>query len=84
MTHLLDGEDPSEAVKPLEHAVKLRGTELGVQLQLARAYLAVGREEDARPILRRITSSPHASEIGREAREILAELNGGDSAPLNP
>lgn len=50
-THLAPGEDPREAVKPLETALALQPSSYTIRMLLAEAHVAMGRERAARRIL---------------------------------
>lgn len=49
---LQEGGDPAEAVEHLGMAVKLDPTHVASHLALGRALAALGRKEDAKPVLR--------------------------------
>jgi predicted Zn-dependent protease len=49
---LQEGGDPAEAVEHLTVAVKLDATHVASHLALGRALVAVGRKEDAKPVLK--------------------------------
>ncbi len=84
-TFLEDGEDPSKGVETLEHARRLLPSNTGIQLMLAGAYVAVGREEDARPLLARILAWSHDDATANGARALLKQIDRipptGDSPP---
>ena len=81
---LVEGEDPSRGIKTLEHAVRLLPSAVEVRLSLAEAYVGAGREEDARPLLRRILAWAHDEEMADRARELLESLDGDGDTRAGP
>ena len=73
---LEEGEDPSKGVETLEHARRLLPSSTDIQLVLANAYIRVGRDEDAQPILKRIVAWTHESPGRARARELLNQIDG--------
>jgi tetratricopeptide (TPR) repeat protein len=65
---------PEVAIPHLERAIELDPYEIPLRMPLARAYRAVGREEDARRMVREILAPGAASTaLRQEAEDFLAE-----------
>ncbi len=74
-SHVILRDDPARAVELLEGAERSLASDVAIQLLLADAYLASGRDEDAVTKLRAVAKNPHASEPdAKRAREQLAAL----------
>ena len=70
-TFLVEGQDPSRGVEPLEKAHRMLPASQGVQLTLAEVYVAADRPKEAEQILRRLAALGHNSQIVQEARRLL-------------
>jgi len=73
-SHLEPGEDPSLALAPLEQAVAILPRDGIVLSQLMRAYAALGRQEDAQHIARRLLVAAHNEEQASRLQTFLNEL----------
>lgn len=71
---LAPGEDPARGVETLEHAHSLLPSNTDILWLLARAYVKLGREDNARSLAERIVASSHAGDRAEAVDELLAEL----------
>jgi tetratricopeptide (TPR) repeat protein len=71
---LAPGEDPTRGLETLEHAYSLLPSNTEILWLLARAYVKLGREDDARPLAERIVATTHAGDRAEAVDEMLAEL----------
>jgi tetratricopeptide (TPR) repeat protein len=72
---LIEGEQPERGLETLEHAHALLRSNLDIQLMLARLYMRLDRNAEARELLRTVEAWGHGSGQADEARELLEELN---------
>jgi tetratricopeptide (TPR) repeat protein len=79
-TYLLPGEDPQQALAPLEHAHALMSWQRDVTLALGEAHLRTGQTERARQLLERVVRGTHNEQTRKRAEELLAELASGRPA----
>jgi cytochrome c-type biogenesis protein CcmH/NrfG len=71
---LLEGEDPAKGIDTLEFAHRLLPSEPNIKMLLASAYVAVGRSDEARPLLRAIIAWEHGEGAGPAAAILLAKI----------
>ena len=77
---LVEGEDPSQGVESLEQALQLLPSNVGIQLMLAEAYVAVDRKPGARALLGRILAWSPNDATAQKARELMKRLDVGDGS----
>lgn len=71
---LLEGENPAKGVEALEFAHELLPSSSTIKLLLARIYSAMGRAQDARPLLRAVVAWDKTNSAS-EAAELLERIN---------
>ena len=74
-SYLILGDDPARAVELLEGAERILPSDPAIQILLAEAWLAVGRDADAEAKLRAVVANPHVGEKEKlRATEELARV----------
>lgn len=73
-TFLVDGEAAARGVETLEHAHGLLQSNLGIMLMLARAYVEVDRQAEARDLLKTVIAWSHEDEQVEQARALLTQI----------
>jgi len=68
------GEDPAQAVRPLETSQKLLSWDMEGALALGEAYLRTSAREPARTVLTRVVNGTHDEKQRERANKLLAEL----------
>jgi tetratricopeptide (TPR) repeat protein len=71
---LLDGQDPAQAVAPLERSQELLRWDMEGALALGEAYLRTGARERARVTLTRVVNGTHDDRQRKRANELLGEF----------
>jgi Flp pilus assembly protein TadD len=67
-------EDPARGLETLEHAYSLLPSNTDILRLLAQAYVRLGRENDARPLVERVVARSHSGDRAKAVDELLAEL----------
>jgi len=78
-TFVREGQDASEGIASLEHAHRLLPSSVDIQLILAEAYTALGRDQEARLFLVRVLNGSHDDAFSHHVRTLLERLDSVDS-----
>ena len=75
-TFLLEGQRTEKGLKTLRHAHEMRPSSLDIRIDLALAYHALGRSEEARRLLITTLGYIHDEAERKQVEEVLAETGG--------